>query len=251
MFDTVLAASQPSNRSRLWKSLPLAVALHAGGIGGTLFIAYWNVDAVSEPMLSDVLYVLLPPPAAAAAAPQGPAVEPHREPATVEPQTPVQPVVDPELPIPDAPPATDPLPTAGQGDGPQIVGGDPDGSSEGVPWGVRDGNGQGLGNVVGAIDPGDDVIHLHAGMTPPRILERVTPLYSETARRARLEGIVVLEAIIDARGQVTEVEIKKPLGLGLDQRAVDAVKQWRFAPAQLNGKPVAVYFTLTVRYDLT
>jgi periplasmic protein TonB len=77
-----------------------------------------------------------------------------------------------------------------------------------------------------------------------------TPLYTEIARRARIEGVVIVEAIIDQRGEVTNVRVLKSLPLGLDQAAVDAVSQWRFEPATLNGKPVAVYYTLTVNFRL-
>jgi protein TonB len=252
MFDTVLAASQSRQGRRRWRVLPLAVLLHAGVLWGVVFAGYWSVEEVREPQFAAVFHVLLEPPAAAAAPPRGPEAEPGRPP---EPQPPPdetpQPVLDPQAPIPD-PPAlpTEPGPTVvAAATGP--AGGDPQGAEDGVPWGIPDGRGQGPGDVVGAVEGEGDVIRLHAGMTPPQILHRVAPVYTETARRARVEGIVILEAVIDSRGTIDQVVVRKPLGFGLDQRAVEAVRQWRFLPARLNGRPVAVYFTLTVRYDLT
>lgn len=76
------------------------------------------------------------------------------------------------------------------------------------------------------------------------------PQYTEIARKARLQGVVIVQAIIDKEGNVTNVKILKGLGMGLDQAAVDAIKKWRFQPATLHGKPVAVYYNLTVNFRL-
>ena len=82
------------------------------------------------------------------------------------------------------------------------------------------------------------------------VLARVQPAYTEIARRARIQGIVVVETIIDTQGSVTDVRVLKSLPMGLSESAVDAVKQWRFRPATLDRRPVSVYFTLTVKFDL-
>lgn len=76
------------------------------------------------------------------------------------------------------------------------------------------------------------------------------PQYTEIARRARIQGVVIVEAIIDKRGRVTNVRVLKPLPMGLDQAAVDAISRWRFEPATLHGKPVDVYYSLTVNFRL-
>lgn len=83
--------------------------------------------------------------------------------------------------------------------------------------------------------------------------EKVTfpsPQYTEIARKARIQGVVIIEAIIDKAGNVTNVKILKGLPMGLDQSAADAVKKWKFKPATLNGKPVAVIYNLTVNFQL-
>lgn len=82
----------------------------------------------------------------------------------------------------------------------------------------------------------------------PVIVHKVAPEYTETAKRARIAGIVIVEAIIDAAGVVREVRVAKPLPFGLDQKAVEAVKQWTFKPGLINGKPVPVIMRLTVRF---
>jgi periplasmic protein TonB len=62
--------------------------------------------------------------------------------------------------------------------------------------------------------------------------------------------VVVVRAVIDEQGMVRDVEVVKGLGLGLDQATLDAVRQWRFSPAALHGRPVAVYYHLTVRFTI-
>ena len=84
----------------------------------------------------------------------------------------------------------------------------------------------------------------------PIILSKVEPTYPEVARTARISGIVIVEAIIDKNGDVTDINVLKPLPFGLDQAAVDAVKQWKFKPALKNGEPVDVVFNLTVNFRL-
>jgi len=87
-------------------------------------------------------------------------------------------------------------------------------------------------------------------VTPPVVIDRVQPVYTETARRARVQGIVIVEAIISRTGQVENVRVLKGLPMGLDQAAVDAVKRWRFRPATQGGRPVNVYFILTVNFKV-
>jgi periplasmic protein TonB len=76
------------------------------------------------------------------------------------------------------------------------------------------------------------------------------PQYTEIARKARIQGVVIVQAIIDKEGNVTNVKVLKGLPMGLDQSAVEAIKKWKFDPATLNGKPVAVYYNLTVNFQL-
>ena len=76
------------------------------------------------------------------------------------------------------------------------------------------------------------------------------PRYTELARRARIQGTVIVEAIVDKQGDVTQVKILRGLSMGLSEEAVKAVKSWKFKAATLNGKPVDVFYNLTVHFKL-
>lgn len=76
------------------------------------------------------------------------------------------------------------------------------------------------------------------------------PHYPEEARHARVQGVVILQTIIDKDGNVTNVKVLKGLPSGLTEAAVDAVSSWRFKPATLEGKPVAVYYLVTVSFSV-
>ena len=93
-------------------------------------------------------------------------------------------------------------------------------------------------------------IRVGGDVKPPNKLYSPSPQYTEIARKARITGVVIVEAIIDKQGNVTNVKILKGLPMGLDQAAVDAVKRWRFEAATLNGKPVAVIYNLTINFQL-
>lgn len=76
------------------------------------------------------------------------------------------------------------------------------------------------------------------------------PQYTEEARRARIQGVVILQAVIDCDGFVTDINVLKGLPLGLTEAAILAVSQWRFEPARQNGQPVSVYYNLTINFRL-
>jgi protein TonB len=93
-------------------------------------------------------------------------------------------------------------------------------------------------------------IRVGGDVKPPEKIVAPQPQYTEIARKARIQGVVIIEAIIDKQGLVTNVKMLKGLPMGLDQAAADAVKKWKFKPATLNGKPVAVIYNLTVNFRL-
>jgi protein TonB len=84
----------------------------------------------------------------------------------------------------------------------------------------------------------------------PEKISAPPPVYTEQARKARLQGVVIVEAIIDTQGNVVDAHILKGMPMGLDLAALDAVEKWKFKPATLEGKPVKVYYTLTVNFKL-
>lgn len=85
---------------------------------------------------------------------------------------------------------------------------------------------------------------------PAVLLERTEPAYTNEARVANHEGSVLLETVIDADGNASSIAILRPLGLGLDEQAVAAVKLWRFRPARRNGQRVASRVRLEIAFDL-
>ncbi len=93
-------------------------------------------------------------------------------------------------------------------------------------------------------------IRVGGDVKAPEKLHAPPPQYTEIARKARITGVVIVEAIIDKDGNVTNVKVLKGLPMGLDQAAIDAIKGWKFRPATLNGKPVSVYYNLTVNFTL-
>ena len=93
-------------------------------------------------------------------------------------------------------------------------------------------------------------LHLRADIKPPVKLFGPQPGYTEEARQARVQGVVILQAIIDALGNVTQVRVLKGLPEGLAESAVATVQTWRFEPAVLDGAPVPVYYNFTVNFSL-
>ena len=97
--------------------------------------------------------------------------------------------------------------------------------------------------------PPEKPMRLHAGMQAPSKIVHVAPQYPLIAQAARVEGVVILEAVIDAEGSVTSVKVLRSIPL-LDDAAVRAVRAWRFTAARLNGQAVPVVMTVTVNFML-
>jgi protein TonB len=93
-------------------------------------------------------------------------------------------------------------------------------------------------------------IRLSSGLVAPRKTFNVDPVYPSIARTARVEGVVILEAVIDRLGRVESVRVLRSIPL-LDQAALDAVRQWRFTPTLLNGTPVSIVMVVTVNFALS
>ena len=88
------------------------------------------------------------------------------------------------------------------------------------------------------------------GVSPPKAIYSPDPEYSETARQAKLQGTCVLWLVVGPDGKPRDIRVLRTLGLGLDEKAIEAVKHWRFEPAMKDGKPVAVQINLEVNFHL-
>jgi TonB family protein len=84
----------------------------------------------------------------------------------------------------------------------------------------------------------------------PRVLYQVDPKFSEESRKAKYQGTITLSHVVDRSGSVQNIEITSPLGMGLDEEGVDAVRHWRFEPAMKAGEPVAVKIAVEVEFHL-
>jgi protein TonB len=171
------------------------------------------------------------------------------KPVDVKPLTPnevVQPTVVPKE-VPKAPAAPEGDGVDGGVDG-GVEGGVEGGVIGGVVGGVLGGT---LGGVLGGVEGGTstDPVPLAPDMDPPERILKVEPVYPEMARKARIQGRVVLQAIINEDGDVEGVTVLKGNPM-LDESAIQAVRKWKYKPARQNGRPVKIYFTIQVEFTL-
>jgi TonB family protein len=142
---------------------------------------------------------------------------------------------NPMAAIPSGPPSN------GTGSG----GGIGSGSGGGVGSGTGPGVGPGRGGGIGG-----GVFRVGGGVSAPRALETPDPEYSEEARKAKYQGTCVLWLIVGPDGKPRDIKVARALGMGLDQKAIEAVRNWKFSPAMKDGKPVAVQINVEVNFRL-
>jgi periplasmic protein TonB len=121
------------------------------------------------------------------------------------------------------------------------------GDRSGTGIGVGEGGGVGPGDRAGY---GTGVYHSGNGVSAPRVLYNPDPEYSDEARRVKYQGNVVLSLVVDPTGKVRQVRVAHSLGMGLDEKAMEAVQKWRFAPGMKDGRPVAVQVNVEVSFRL-
>lgn len=167
-----------------------------------------------------------------------------------EPKLPEEPtvIVPPQLTLPNVNLAQlgDPLGRVKiPSDGPGFGGGIGTGSGGGVGSGRGGGVGPGEGGGIGG-----GVFRVGGGVSAPELVYKVDPEYSEQARKAKFQGTVVLNLVVQRDGGVRDIRVVQSLGLGLDEKALEAVKQWRFRPGLKNGQPVDVSAIIEVTFRL-
>lgn len=100
------------------------------------------------------------------------------------------------------------------------------------------------------LQPAAKALFVKGDVQHPRKISAPHPMYTEVARKERLQGIVILQALINEQGLVEEIEVVKEMPLGLTETALEALRQWTFEPATLDGEPVAVFYNLTFNFRL-
>jgi periplasmic protein TonB len=122
-------------------------------------------------------------------------------------------------------------------------------NGSGFGGGMGSGKGGGLGPGEGG-GVGGGVFKVGGGVSGPQVISKVDPEYSEEARKAKYSGEVVLSIVVDAEGRAKEIHVVKSLGMGLDEKAMEAVEKWRFKPGMKGGQAVAVRATIAVNFRL-
>jgi protein TonB len=252
MFESSLIDLEARQHSRRkWAPLPIAIALHGAVLASIGVAQVWNVAPVGEPDTVVPYTVCLLPEIPAAAPPSGGRPQ-TTAPEPPKPETISQPDTEtmPDKPSLDSTPETSTGPVA---EGPQTGEVDPNsvytGPSSGPLTGPRPVDAP-IPAVPVAAPVEDKILTVGGAVSRPVQLTGQAPRYTKVALHARVEGTVILKAVIDERGRVSNVHVLSGLPMGLDQAAVDTVQDWTFEPAKLAGRPVKVFYTLTLKFQL-
>jgi len=223
-------------RRYLSGSVPISIALHLVALLLCVVIpltAKIVLPVVSVEIDDYVRLAPMPPPPEVAVAP------PPRASSTPAPNPALAPTSAPQSIKPES---NDPPPIG-------AIGIDPNG----LPPGVGVGTSVGLTSPVQILAPPppkpSGPVRVADLPVAPRKTVDVRPVYPEVARMVKVEGTVVLEAVLDQSGRVTQLRVIRSIPL-LDQAALDAVRQWRYTPSMYGGQPVSVLMTITINFQL-
>lgn len=173
----------------------------------------------------------------------------HLEEAKINlPKLPVEPTMQVHLP------QNAPMPKLGAPQSAQVaLASQGSGSDSGFGLGMGGGIGQGHGTGVG---PGGNggygggLMNVGGGVSAPRVIYSVEPQFTSEARQADYQGVVAIQLIVDSQGTPQDIRVVRHLGMGLDERAIEAVKQYKFSPAMYQGHPVSVQMMIDVDFRL-
>jgi TonB family protein len=156
-------------------------------------------------------------------------------------------VVPPEIKLPQGGQMGDPLSKVlgPLSNGTGIGGGIGSGRGGGVGSGTGPGVGEGHGGGIGG-----GAYHVGGGVSRPRAIFSPDPEFSDEARKNKHQGTVLLHLIVGADGKTSNIQVIRSLGMGLDEKAVEAARQWRFDPAKKDGKPVPVEVDMEINFRL-
>jgi len=252
MFEDVQEMGKSDTGKRLVSAV-IAITLEVALVCAMVVVPLIFFNVLPEGEILTFLIAPPPPPPAPPppAPPSGGAARSAPRAAVVDPNSFVAPT---EIPR-DIPAPTDDAPVIGVGN---IVGGIPGGVVGGVPGGVVGGVVGGLisaGPSGGAPPPPPpppkkrEAIKVGGNVMESRLIRRIEPAYPELAKRARVQGRVILQVNVDEEGNVSDIKVSSGHPL-LNDAAINAVKQWKYSPTLLNGEPVPVYATVTVIFNL-
>jgi periplasmic protein TonB len=235
LLRDVLRGGDVTGRARRRMSvLPISIAAHAAAVMVFVIIplgAEVEIPPIFSPLKADSFIRTAPRPAPPAVRAASPVVQP-------QPGAPIEapPDIVKETPIayPNVPQMDGAIPNFGSGSGAP-----PDYGLVALPAPA----------LPAATPVQPRVPRVGHGIREPKKIVHVAPEYPEIARRAGVEGTVILEAILDATGRVESVRVLRSQPL-LDQAAITAVREWRYSPTELNGVPVPVLMTITVQFFL-
>jgi protein TonB len=237
MFDLVAGRTThlPSRRAA---PIVISTVLQAGMVSAVLLPALFLTGALPEPQ-TVMVFVAAPP----SPPPPPPALAARKRPAPTPAMRPVQERVQPILLAPPPAMAAEP------------VGQDEEGMSGGVeggvPGGVPGGPAGGWGDVLPPLPPARrEPVRVGGQIEQPRLLRRVDPIYPPIALSARLQGVVVLEALVDRRGCVEQVQVLRSANSLLDTAAMEAVKLWQYSPLILNETAERFIVTVVLSFTL-
>ena len=230
LFADVVAPSFEVGTKK-WYTMPLSIGTHGAVLLALVVVPLMATDVLPTPR-SVMAFAAVPP------APPPPPPPPPAASAAPTPSRPVAHVSPVVAPVEEPPAAVKPEPPP-----PTTIGGVVGGVVGGIPGGT-------LGGVTSlAPPPPSGPVHVGRDVREPKLVKKVPPIYPASAQTAKVQGVVIIEAIIGKDGSVKDARVTKSVAL-LDQAALDAVKQWRFIPTQLNGYPVEVVCSLTVTFTL-
>lgn len=250
MFDTIVNRSSGLPRQR-WTTTVLSALGHVALMMVFVLSTLYATDVLPEPRESMQYFIAAPvPPPPPPPPPPAPEPEPRRvKPVAVKaPARRPAPVIAkaPVAAPTEAPPSI--TPETGLEGGEFTPAAIEPGFENGVAGGVAGGI---LGGIVTAPPPPPPAAPVRVGgdISAPRLIHRVDPEYPDLAVRAQIEGMVILEATVDRTGAVSDTRILRSHGV-LDEAAMDAVREWRYEPLLLNGKPTPFILTVTVSFSL-
>lgn len=246
LFEDLVLSASGASRTLSVRSLPLSLGVHALAVAA---LTAWSLGAVRERPLPGPL-VFHPEPRTAGGAPRAIVNTSGARPPRRGPRPPAA-IADARPPVAAGAPAAviEPEIPAGTGDESPIcltgcALGDP-GPGEGAGIGTPGPGGEGEGQGEG---PGP-AVRVGGDIREPRRVHGTAPVYPDFARRARVQGQVVLECVIDTDGRVTDLHVVSGNPL-LAEAATEAVRRWVYSPTTLNGQPIRVILTVTVTFGL-